>query len=212
MVQKKLAIPHTLASQVANGGTFNVPYPSGYTQADFVETQEASTSVMGAQHNDLAVVIDTNYATVTWDKTTTLPAGTELTIGLTLVSEVPNDMQDTIANVAEAEDAGDLAATADVAALTASTAAAAITDAGTPSTTVLVDVTGAHDQTILNNNFATCIQATKEVETKHNALLVECEALEADVVAATAALVALETTVNAVLAAMKESGLMVADA
>jgi hypothetical protein len=166
MANRKLSIAHTLIAAVADNATFELAYPSGYAQADFVASQTASTSVMGAQHNDLPVVFDADSINVTWTKDTTLPAGTDLTIGVELVPE------------SEA-----LGVAGIITNIPAEAVVAAMTDNGTESTTTFGDVGGAFNQATLNNLFATANVATKTVNAK----------------------------LNAVIAALKASGLMVAD-
>lgn len=99
-MSKEVAIPYVLAVAVAPTGTFDVPYPAGYVQADFTGAN-AKTSVMGADHDDLPVTLNANDATITWPagKGTTLPAGTELTIGLELIGKVENaDLKNLLPN------------------------------------------------------------------------------------------------------------------
>jgi hypothetical protein len=141
---------------VAAGGTFVVSYPSGYTQSSFTG-DDATTSVMGAQHNDLPVTLGGSSATITWPagKATTLPAGTELTIGLNLVGSVESaDLQNLLPNQA------------------ASTNLSGLTDntGGTPAAQ-LVDVGAAFSQANLNNNFASLYAKVAALETENNALL-----------------------------------------
>lgn len=160
MSKKYLSISHTLSAAVAAGGNFNVAIPSGYAAADFTGSF-ASTSVMGAQHDDLPVTFGANI-NVTWPvgKGTTLPVGTDLTIGVELAAslEEGDGLFEAIANQADSD------------------YASTITDNGTPSAVTVADVTGAHDQTILNNNFATVLEAVKQVEAAHNALLAKLKA------------------------------------
>lgn len=83
----------TTSAAVAPGGTIDVPFPSGYAQADFLVGGLASTSVFGADYDDLAVTFDADSATVTWPSgnATTIPAGTEMTFGLPLVKEISSE-------------------------------------------------------------------------------------------------------------------------
>lgn len=74
-----------IAAAVVPGGTFGVPYPAGYTQADFDPGGKATLSLRGADFNDLAVTFGANAATVTWPASAPydLPAGEDI-VGLPL--------------------------------------------------------------------------------------------------------------------------------
>lgn len=156
---KQVAISHTLASAVAAGGTFVVNYPSGYTQSSFTG-DDATTSVMGAQHDDLPVTLGGSSATITWPggKITTLPAGTDLTIGLNLVNTADSEeLQNLLPNQA---------ASANLSGVTDNTG-------GTPAAElVAIGDTSAADQSAdIENNFATLLQEVQDLETAFNALL-----------------------------------------
>lgn len=86
----------TLASAVANAGTFTVPYPTGFAQADFTGINAAAEAVMIVNNNDeyketasqIAVSYDASEVTVTNSTGTTLPAGSLILMGLAYDGDV----------------------------------------------------------------------------------------------------------------------------
>lgn len=83
-------IQTTLASAVADAGTFTVGYPTGFAQADFIGINAAAQSVMFINHNDkyteaaaeISVSFGASVATVTNATGATLPSGSIVLMGL----------------------------------------------------------------------------------------------------------------------------------
>ncbi|HKJ73522.1 MAG TPA: hypothetical protein VKA19_05345 [Alphaproteobacteria bacterium] len=73
----------TLASDVATSGTFDVSYPTGLGSGDFADTAEHKMAALGTIYkapDDFTVSFGSSAATVTYNGTTTIPAGTTVTL------------------------------------------------------------------------------------------------------------------------------------
>jgi hypothetical protein len=136
----------TLASQVANGGTFTVTYPAGVTQAMLLASTGGVMMVNAdARFNQGAtpgftVAFGASNATVTQNTGAALPAGTVIDISF-----------------GDTQQAGRFETGARVRGVTALTAAT-----GTASDTI-ADVTGSFVQATLNNNFKSLADKVNEM-------------------------------------------------
>lgn len=73
------------SATVANGGTITVSYPTGFTRGDFVIGARHRLSVLGKVFNcpeNITVSLGNTTATITYNGTTTIPAGTRFTVEL----------------------------------------------------------------------------------------------------------------------------------
>jgi len=73
------------SAAVANGGTIAVSYPTGFTRGDFVIGARHRLSVLGKVFScpeSITVSLGNTTATITYNGTTTIPAGTRFTIEL----------------------------------------------------------------------------------------------------------------------------------
>lgn len=73
------------SAAVATGGTIAVSYPTGYTRGDFVIGARHRLSVLGKVFScpeSITVSLGNTTATITYNGTTTIPAGTRFTIEL----------------------------------------------------------------------------------------------------------------------------------
>lgn len=71
----------TLSSNVATSGTFTVAYPDGYDESVFSEQGHKLSVISGADYEspkDFTVAFGADNATVTWNGSLTLTAGTEM--------------------------------------------------------------------------------------------------------------------------------------
>ena len=73
------------SASVATGGTVVVSYPTGYTRGDFVIGARHRMSVLGKVFScpeNITVSLGNTAATITYNGTTTIPAGTRFTVEL----------------------------------------------------------------------------------------------------------------------------------
>lgn len=90
------ALPIVLSTQVANNGTVNIAYPTGWVQADFTSANASATAYVVLNDNDryeeadseITVVYDTSYVTLTNKTGYTWPVGTKVHLALAYADPV----------------------------------------------------------------------------------------------------------------------------
>lgn len=83
--ESHVTVSATLASAVASAGTFDVSYPAGYDESMFAEQGHKLSVKNGGDYNaphDFTVAFGADAATITWNDSLTLAAGTELFVQL----------------------------------------------------------------------------------------------------------------------------------
>lgn len=222
----------SITEAVAAAGTFDVNYLEGQEEADFTAGQTVSIEVYGRTFSGLVCELGASAATITWpaDAPYDLPVG-EYYVELDLVgTDTPGeatfvaDLTDSTGGTATIT----LGAIAAVTALTDSTggtatitlgaiaAVTALTDStGGVAAESLVDVTGAHDQAILNANFASLAAKVNALQA-NNAVLrdavaslaAKVNALQANNTVVRDAVASLAAQDARVTAALIDAGLM----